>query len=174
MSRKSRYAQLCDAYRAGVKTCDNYRQQSREFVSELRQHLIGNFECPETRLYLFPPSQGFSTKPPILPGDSTDIEFLENGDSVIGVAINANDRKTDNQNMFFTFTIRFRLVKEKLMFSIIDDDQEFPGNEDGIMAFCDYLFEMARDNLTNRLQAFLQDDQDPFPIGFRVGEDDTR
>lgn len=171
MARKTRYSQLCDAYRAGVQTCDEYRHQCREFINDLRLHIVADFECPEPRLFLFPPSQGFSTQQPILQGDSTDIEFLENGDSIIGFAVDANDRDVADSNMFFTFIIRFRQVQGNLMFGILEDNREFSGTDDGLSDFCDYLFDMAKGNLTNRLQAFLQDDQKPFPIGFRVGND---
>lgn len=168
MPRKNRYKQLCAAYEKGVLECNEYRRDCYEFVNELRNSIIESLNCPETKVYLFPPSTGFDFKSQQIKGDAFDTEFGENGTAGIGFAINVNDEDLDEK--FFNFIIVFKKNGHKITFNI-DDEKEFENSLDGINDFCDYLFTVAHKNLAGRLANFLQS---PFsenkPIGFKIEE----
>ncbi len=165
MPRRNRYKQLCEAYDRGVTECSQYQQECREFVQEIRTAIIESLNCPETKVFMFPPSSGFVYNSQSLQGDALDTEFGENGTAAIGFAINVNDN--DLQEKFFTFMIVFKKTGSKILFSV-DDEREFVNNNEGINDFCEYLFEVARRNLLGRLDNFLQSPKDMnTPIGFK-------
>ena len=168
MPRKNLYKKLCEAYDMGVAECSQYQQECREFVQELRTAIIENVHCPETKLFMFPPSTGFVYNSQSLQGDALDTEFGENGTAAIGFAINVNDG--DLEEKFFTFMIIFKKAGSKIVFSV-DDDKEFVNTNEGINDFCDYLFEVAQKNLLGRLDNFLKSPEKMnAPIGFRPQE----
>lgn len=165
MPRRNRYKQLCEAYDRGVAECNQYRRECREFVHDLRNCILESLNCPETKIFMFPPSTGFVFNSQSLQGDALDTEFGENGTAAIGFAINVND--DDLEEKFFTFLVIFKKTGSKIIFSV-DDDKEFVNSNDGINDFCDYLFEISRKNLLGRLDNFLQSPREEnTPIGFR-------
>ena len=165
MPRKNRYKQLCEAYDRGVTECSQYQQECREFVHDIRSAIAESLNCPETKVFMFPPSSGFVYNSQSLQGDALDTEFGENGTAAIGFAINVNDAAL--QEKIFTFMIVFKKTGSKIIFSV-DDDREFVNNNEGINDFCDYLFEVARRNLLGRLDNFLQSPKNmSATIGFK-------
>lgn len=167
MTRKSHYRELCEAYDRGVAECDDYRKECREFVQELRTALIDYLQCPDTKVYLFPPSRGFIFRSHILQGDALDTEFAENGVALIGFAINVND--DDLEDKFFTLIIGFKKVGNDFRFSILEDEKEFSSANDGIIDFCEYIFKISLKSLNERLAIFLESPlEESAPIGFKV------
>ena len=166
MPRHNRYKQLCEAYDRGVEECNQYRRECHEFVTELRSCIVESLNCPDTKIFMFPPSNGFVFNSQSLQGDALDTEFGENGSAAIGFAINVNGN--DLEEKFFTFVLIFKKTGSKIIFSI-DDDKEFVNDNEGINGFCHYLFEVARKNLLGRLDNFLQSPLDENkPIGFKL------
>ena len=167
MSKKTKYKQLCEAYQKGVEECDQYRKACREFVVDLRGTLLETFQCPETKIFMFPPTHGFVFKSSRIQGDAYDTEFADNGVALIGFAINANLDSHDDK--FFTFIVTFKKTQEKITCQILDDDKEFSNADDGLVDFCEHIFKLAHKNLSERLKVFLQSpDEESAPIGFRV------
>ncbi|MDD3378157.1 MAG: hypothetical protein PHF08_11990, partial [Candidatus Riflebacteria bacterium] len=102
-------------------------------------------------------------------GDALDTEFGENGTAAIGFAINVNGN--DLEERFFSFILIFKKVDNKISFNI-DDEKDFYNTPDGIINFCEYLFEVAHKSLSNRLKNFLQSPSAlNKPIGFRLGSE---
>jgi len=173
MTRKNHYKELCDAYDRGVKECDKYRHDCREFVHELKSAIIEFLQCPDTKLYLFPPSRGFVFRSHTLQGDALDTEFVENGQALIGFALNVNDK--DIEDKFFTFIITFKKIGKDFHFGIIEDENEFTTENDGIMDFCEYVFNISIKNLNERLAIFLESPlEESAPIGFKVQRENSR
>jgi hypothetical protein len=171
--QKNRFRLLCEAYDKGVRECDEYRTACREFVVDLRGAIVEFFSCPEHKIFLYPPTQGFTYRSHILQGDATDIEFLENGDAVIGFAINASNTVDELENKFFTFLVRFRKTGPKMVFGLYEDESVFEASEEGLGKFCDYFFPITVDTLERRLEFFLQEPEKPLPIGFQVRNRET-
>jgi hypothetical protein len=172
MPRKNRYKTLCEAYDKGVSACNEYRRECYEFVNDLRSAVIESLNCPETKVYMFPPSTGFDFKSQQLKGDAFDTEFGENGTAGIGFAINVNNEALEEK--FFHFIIVFKKNGNQITFNI-DDEKEFVNSHDGINDFCDYLFEVAQKNLANRLAEFLQSPMNTNkPIGFKIEEEGSQ
>ena len=165
---KSKYKQLCEAYDFGIKECNNYCKECRDFVQELKNNILDYLGCHETKLFMYPPSTGFIYNNQTLQGDSLDTEFGENGQAAIGFALNVNGN--DLEEKFVTFIIVFKKIDNKISFSV-DDEKDFWNTHEGIEKFCDYLFEVANDNLKNRLQNFLKSPESANkPIGFKPGK----
>lgn len=164
--RVSLYKKLCEAYDLGIKDCQAYQKECRDFVHELRHCIIESLGCPETKIFMFPPSVGFVPEGSRDHGDEFDTEFGENGTAAIGFAINVNDR--DIQEKFFTFLIVFKKSDSKITFNV-DDNKDFKNTPEGIKEFCDYLYKEAEKNLLGRLKNFLQSPEETSkPIGFRA------
>ena len=162
----SKYKQLCEAYDIGIKECNDYCTECRDFVQDLKNSILEYLGCRETKLFMFPPSAGFVYNNQTLQGDALDTEFGENGQAAIGFALNVNGEGLEEK--FVTFIIVFTKAGEKISFSV-DDEKEFVNTNDGINNFCEYLFEVARKNLKNRLQNFLKSpDSANKPIGFKL------
>lgn len=167
MTRKNHYRELCEAYDRGVTECDTYRKECRDFVQELRTAIIEYLQCPDTKLYLFPPSRGFVFRSHILQGDALDTEFADNGVALIGFALNVNDDELDDK--FFTFIVGFKKIGPDFHFSLLDDEKEFSSENDGIIDFCQYLFKISLKSLNDRLAIFLESPlEESAPIGFKV------
>lgn len=166
---KTKYKELCDAYDKGVKDCEEYRQECYDFVQELRSYIIGTLKCAESKIFMFSPSQGFVHKSQIIQGDALDTEFEDNGTALIGFAINVNDQ--DLKDKFFTFIISFKKVADMIVFGIPFEDKEFNNTSKGMESFCKYFFSMAKENLSKRLEIFLQSpEEQSAPIGFKVSK----
>jgi hypothetical protein len=170
MTRKNRYKELCEAYSKGVTDCDKYRRECREFVQDLRSALVEFFQCPDTKVFMFQPTKGFIFKSHVLQGDAFDTEFAENGTALIGFAINANHEEAENK--FFTFIILFKKKGEVFRFSLLDDKEEFTSEEDGIVDFCEHIFNISVKSLKERLTYFLQSPEEEMaPIGFKIQQE---
>lgn len=168
-TKTNKYKQLCDAYKKGIKECDAYTKECREFVHDIKNYIMESLYCPETKIFMFPPSSGFVFNTQTLRGDALDTEFGENGTAAIGFAINVNGN--DLEERFFTFILIFKKVDNKISFNI-DDEKDFYNTPDGIIDFCEYLFEVAHKSLSNRLKNFLQSPHTlNKPIGFRLGSE---
>lgn len=166
---KSKYLQLCEAYQLGIDECDAYRKECREFVHDMKNHIMEGLGCLETKVFMFPPSTDFVFNSQTLHGDAFDTEFGENGMAAIGFAINVNSDLLEER--FFTFIIMFKKVAGEIIFNV-DDNKEFKNTPEDICDFCEYLFEIAHKNLSNRLKNFLQSpDAENKPIGFRLNQD---
>jgi hypothetical protein len=172
MTRKSRYKELCDAYEKGVRDCDLYRKECREFVQDLRSALAEYLRCPETKLYMFQPTRGFVFRSHVIQGDAFDTEFAENGTALIGFALNVNDEELEDK--FFTFIVLFKKKDKEFFFSILDDEEEFSTENDGIVDFCEHIFKVSLKNLNERLAIFLESPtEESSPIGFKVQREST-
>jgi hypothetical protein len=168
--RKSRYREICQAYNQGVTSCDEYRKTCFDFVNDLRTALIENLDIPETKVFLYPPSKGFILRDHRFEGGAFETEFVDGGVALIGFAINANDTKPEDR--FFTVIVSFKRIEGEMFFSLVEDDQEFPGNHEGMVLFCDYLFETAAAALKRRLDFFLESPaEESAPIGFKVNRE---
>ena len=149
--RENRYKKLCEAFDIGIKECRDYQQECRDFVHELKNSIIESLGCPETKVFMFPPSTGFIPEGGHLHGDEFDTEFGENGTAAIGFAINVNGKS-------ITFNV--------------DDNKDFKNTPEGVKDFCDYLFKEAEKNLLGRLKNFLLSPEDASkPIGFRMASE---
>ncbi len=170
MARKeNRYKKLCEAYDLGIKECVEYQQECRDFVHELKNSIVESLECPETKVFMFPPSTGFVREEGHLQGDEFDTEFGENGTAAIGFAINVNGKSLEEK--FFTFLIAFKKTGNQIIFNV-DDNKDFKNTPEGVKDFCDYLFKEAEKNLLARLKNFLQSPEDAAkPIGFRMASE---
>jgi hypothetical protein len=167
MTRKNRYKELCTAYDNGVESCDQYRRECREFVQDLRSAIIEYLQCPDTKVFLFQPTRGFVFKSHVLQGDAFDTEFAENGTALIGFAINANDKELEDK--FFTFIVLFKKKGEDFYFSLLDDAEDYTTKDDGIIDFCEHVFNVSVKSLNERLSFFLQSpEEEVAPIGFKI------
>ena len=169
MPKKNRYKELCEAYDHGVKECDNYRKECREFVQELKSALLDYLQCPETKLFMFQPTNGFMFKSHVMQGDAFDTEFGEGGTALIGFAMNVN--QDEHEDKFFTFIIVFKKYEKEFHFRMIEDDEEFTTEDDGIVDFCEHIFKISQKSLSERLAIFLESpEEETAPIGFKVAE----
>ena len=170
MARKeNRYKKLCDAYDLGIKECNEYQKECRDFVHELKNSIVESLGCPETKVFLFPPSTGFMKEGGHLRGDEFDTEFGENGTAAVGFAINVNGKSLEEK--FFTFLIVFKKSGSIITFNV-DDNKDFKNTPEGVSEFCDYLYKEAEKNLLGRLKNFLQSpDETSKPIGFRLASE---
>lgn len=167
MTKKSFYRELCEAYDRGIAECDSYRKECRDFVQDVRNALVEYLQCPDTKVYLYPPSRGFIFRSHILQGDALDTEFADNGVALIGFALNVNHDNLDDK--FFTFIVAFKKVGKDFHFSLIDDEKEFSTENDGIVDFCEYLYKISLKSLNDRLAIFLESPmEESAPIGFKV------
>ena len=169
--RENRYKKLCEAFDIGIKECRDYQQECRDFVHELKNSIVESLGCPETKVYMFPPSTGFIPEGGHLHGDEFDTEFGENGTAAIGFAINVNGKSLEEK--FFTFLIVFKKSGANITFNV-DDNKDFKNTPDGVKEFCDYLFKEAEKNLLGRLKNFLLSPEEASkPIGFRMASEVT-
>ncbi len=167
MTRKSHYKELCEAYDRGVESCDRYRRECREFVQDLKSALVEYLQCPDTKIYMFPPSRGFIFRSHILQGDALDTEFADNGLALIGFALNVNH--DDLEDKFFTLIVTFKKIGKEFHFGLIEDEKEFTTESDGVIDFCEYLFKLSLKSLNDRLAIFLESPmEESAPIGFKV------
>lgn len=167
MPKKNRYKELCEAYDHGVHECDTYRKDCREFVQELKSGLMDYLQCPETKIFMFPPTQGFVFKSHVIQGDAFDTEFVENGYALIGFAINVNAEELEDK--FFTVVVIFKKIGKEFHFSILDDDADYSTESDGIIDFCEHIFKVSIKSLNERLGIFLESpNEESAPIGFKV------
>jgi hypothetical protein len=166
--KTTKYNSLCEAYQFGIEECDLYRKECREFVHDMKNHIMESLNCPETKIFMFSPSGNFVFNSQTLQGDALDTEFGENGMAAIGFAINVNGEHLEER--FFTFILMFKKVDGEFVFNV-DDNKDFKNEHEDICKFCDYLYEIAHKNLTNRLKNFLQSpDAENKPIGFRLNQ----
>lgn len=167
MTRKNRYKELCEAYEHGVQECDTYRRECREFVQELKSALVDFLQCPDTKVFMFQPTRGFVFKSHVIQGDALDTEFVENGFALIGFAINVNANELEDK--FFTVVVIFKKIGSEFHFSLLDDDNDFSTHEDGLIDFCEYIFNVSKRSLDERLNIFLESpSEESAPIGFKV------
>jgi hypothetical protein len=167
--KTTKYQALCEAYQIGIDQCDLYRKECQEFVHDMKNHIMEGLSCRETKIFMFSPSGNFTFNSQTLQGDALDTEFSENGMAGIGFAINVNGDQLEER--FFTFILMFKKVDDDFIFNV-DDNRDFKNNPEDLSKFCDYLYEIAHKNLSNRLQNFLQSpNAENKPIGFRVGSD---
>lgn len=168
----SRYKRLCEAFDQGIKDCQNYQNECRDFVHELKNSVVESLGCSETKVYMFPPSAGFVPEGGHLHGDEFDTEFGENGTAAIGFAINVNGKSLEEK--FFSFIVVFKKTGKIITFNI-DENEDFKNTPDGVKDFCDYLFKEAEKNLLGRLKNFLHSPEDASkPIGFRASGDSKK
>ena len=168
MKRNTRYKEICEAYNRGVKECDEYRQECRDFVLELKASIVEHFGCAEHKIRFFPPTKGLPLGATSRAGDPSDMEFSEDGYCLIGVAINANGSAQEIHDKWFTFIVQFKKIRGIMQFSLFQDENRFPYDPDGLQAFCDFLFAISKETLEKRLEIFLLREEETVPIGFQV------